>query len=832
SAGGNTIITGSGNIVRDFDVAINKSRVVFASDLYWQSQENRRPDANLLEATKTYFEYLVDRYRYLDIRGMGVSDRISLRLSLLNLYVPLRARPELSAQEKRGQMLAEEMLESERRTTDAQPVIELLKEHSGLIVLGDPGSGKTTFLKAVALRLALGEGKAIGVENRLPILLPISAYANALQQADVRLDTFISEYYHKIGASLPVGSLLQHALDEGSALIFLDGLDEIGDLNLRSTTLDRIAHFYAFYRKKGNKFVITSRIIGYRQVRRVLDDLIECVLDDFSDDDIQAFLSNWTIEVEKQSLGDSEVSAANAERERSELYRAIKSSPGIRRLAGNPLLLTILALVKRQGVTLPERRVELYNLSLRALLSTWNRARSLSGRVAGSDVDEVQTIRLLALLAFWMHQTKPGIGLIERSEIENKLEELFKERGEPEPRQAVQQFLEDIERYTGVLIARGVNEYGFIHLTYEEYLAAISVCLDSQGDPAKFLDLFRPYLADPAWQEIFLLAIGHLGIIQMLDRAAGQVVETLAAQQPGEPGQAVVLAGQAVLDAWPGGVPASSKDKITQTLVNVMQKARVAPELRRRAGLVLGRLGWVPDDLNDFVKIKAGEFLYGEKPGPQTIHDDYWIAKYPVTNLQYASFIAAGGYHELRYWSTSGWKWLQDQGYNNPRYWDNLDWSNPIFPVVGVSWYEALAYCRWLNTQALGFEKPSNYQVQLPTQQQWERGARGVDGWEYPWGEEFSKQKANTSESNLRATTAVCTYPQGVSLDGVWDTSGNVWEWTLGGEQEIYRVVRGGSWYFNGRITRCAYLGRPTPDGFNNSIGFRVVVSLASDVCR
>ena len=118
-----------------------------------------------------------------------------------------------------------------------------------------------------------------------------------------------------------------------------------------------------------------------------------------------------------------------------------------------------------------------------------------------------------------------------------------------------------------------------------------------------------------------------------------------------------MLAGEAVLDAWPGGVPPGSKARVIEALVPTMQAAAVPAPLRRRAGLLLGRLGWLPPDLDEFVAVPAGEFLYGDDKQKRRIPYRYWIGKYPVTNAQYARFIADKGYERQELWSADGWRW-------------------------------------------------------------------------------------------------------------------------------------------------------------------------------
>jgi hypothetical protein len=436
-----------------------------AAEAFWQQFVPRRLSATgLRQSTERYLTHVLDRYRYLDFKGMGVSDRVPLRLPLVEMYIPLKARIELPegetwARELRlagRQVSAEEAEDIGQRLSQPTPALDLLHRHDGLIVLGDPGAGKTTFLKYLALRLALGEGEALSLGARLPVLLPLSAYANALALAtrDVPLDRFIAEYYRDLGVDLPIGPMLDEALTQGGALLLLDGLDEVRELAQRHLVVRRVVDFFTFHRGQGNKFILTSRIVGYREVRPITEGLAECTLVDFEDDEITQFVGKWTGALERAARGDTPVAVQEATREREELLDAVHRNPGVRRLAANPLLLTILALMKRQGVTLPERRVELYQKYVETLLKHWNLVRGL-GRPPGRDLDVVETMRVLAPLALWMHETSPSAGLVKREDMRRKLEEIYAYRGIPEPEGAAWQLLADAREYAGLLLERG-----------------------------------------------------------------------------------------------------------------------------------------------------------------------------------------------------------------------------------------------------------------------------------------------------------------------------------------------------------------------------------------
>jgi formylglycine-generating enzyme required for sulfatase activity len=233
----------------------------------------------------------------------------------------------------------------------------------------------------------------------------------------------------------------------------------------------------------------------------------------------------------------------------------------------------------------------------------------------------------------------------------------------------------------------------------------------------------------------------------------------------------------------------------------------------------------------DWVEIPGGEFIYGENEQQQRLTlDSYFIARYPITNAQYQSFIDDRGYEEERWWRGL-------EGQSSP--WES-SWSQPNRPRETVSWYEAVAFCRWLSQQ-LGYE------IRLPTEQEWEKAARGTDGREYPWGNGYRAGFANVNEkekkdgpSYLEHTTAVGLYPQGTSPYGVMDMAGNVWEWCLNkndnpADTTIYetgdiRVLRGGAWLDYPELARSASRSWNPPDLRIFSRGFRVVC--ASPILR
>ncbi len=284
------------------------------------------------------------------------------------------------------------------------------------------------------------------------------------------------------------------------------------------------------------------------------------------------------------------------------------------------------------------------------------------------------------------------------------------------------------------------------------------------------------------------------------------------------------------------GVLHAAMAALQQKLLSQCQDAEQAVPQRALAGWLLGDSGWLPDDLDEMIKIPAGPFRRGDKQEEAHIKQNYWIAKYPVTNAQYRRFIEAMGYQTAGFWSNEGWAWREKESILIPRYWDDRKFANPLSPVVGVSFYEAEAYCRWLGEQvrtnpqayALSAAEAAKLTCRLPSNDEWERAARGTEGREYPWGEKFSVAKANSRESwdgnVLRGTTAVVTFPDGQSPDELLDCAGNVWEWMSEKDKNSNPYVRGGAWLSSAGDLRCAIRSRIHPVDRYHFLGFRLVL--------
>ncbi len=348
----------------------------------------------------------------------------------------------------------------------------------------------------------------------------------------------------------------------------------------------------------------------------------------------------------------------------------------------------------------------------------------------------------------------------------------------------------------------------------------------------------------PAWFDLDGLAAELGAAIQQQERAqaAEREYAVLRVVAQYEPPDRVRAALQAFWELYgfhdPDGIgPTVGAYLVTpeqRELLDVMLDPNVPPPQRAEAGRTLAELGdprpgvglrddGLPDI--DWVEIPAGEFIFGDESegnGPQTLTlPTFHIARYPVTYRQFQAFIDA------------------DDGFHNPEWWRGLAASNKHkrrpdkqwfqywnHPRENVSWYDAVAFCRWLSSR-LGYE------ITLPTEQQFEKAARGTDGRAYPWGEDYVSGCANVDETEddfgpyyLQQTSAVGIYPQGASPYGVLDMAGNVWCWCLneyddpentGLGGDAWRVLRGGSGSLDRHYARSVFrhYGRSVDRGLN-----------------
>jgi len=752
----------------------------------------------LRELREEYLAFLANSYRRLDFRGI-VQTRNPVELDLAEVYVSLNVAPSGGgrAEPEPREVMDEAAL---RERAERLGIEDVLREEPRLVVLGDPGAGKTTFLRYVALALAEGAEAArerLGLAQEwLPICLPLAAYNDALKKERVSLEDYVLHYWDTRSFDRAgMDQLVARALEDGQALLLLDGLDEVGSRADRLAVARQVEAWAHSYGPQGNRVVVTSRIVGYGEAP-LARGFQAYTLSPFGPEEIERFAHQWCVAYQRWAGPDQPVERAfeKGRAEAGQLVAEIRADPRIEGLASNPLLVTIIALIHYKGTRLPDHRVELYDLCIQTLVETWREARSEAGPV-GRALRVANEIKVLAPLALWLQEQAPGPGgAARRDRVRAQLIDLlarqFKGDREAAEREA-DLFLELGQRQTGLLVERGEGWFGFFHPTFKEYLAARACVLEGQvRGVASTWGALRPHLDDALWHEVILLTVGYKAIIESQDEAAAYLVRQIA----DEPGESVVLAGRCLADVGHGLVPDDCWDEVVEKLIPVMQDLapdgrpndppRVPVPTRYAAGEVLDRLGWLPPDLDAWVEVEI------PKPKSQSPSRIY-VARYPVSNHQFARFVAAGGYENPDYWGGEGsdaWRWR----IGKPRYsWQRTDapdrWDDPRFgksrrgyPVVGVSWYTATAYCTWLTEQLQGSGLP------------------------------FQVWRDNKLETlDLKPETLL------------------MWMASWYDEARRYRAWRGGSWFDLRRFARVRVRGRLGPDLSNYFVGLRVVASPA-----
>jgi HEAT repeat protein len=488
---------------------------------------------DLTQMCADYLASLRQRFEYLDLGGIAprVQNR-TVKLRMEDVFVPLQARPELETRtvEAGADWMAEiakdleetgmalRLLARRERAVEAEPVnISELLRRPRVVVLGDPGSGKSTLLRHIAYAVACGRAEDVGQATleRLPIFVRIAQFSQA--QADHRtltLDTYIRQTCEPRWAAL-----FRHALDAGEALVLLDGLDEVVDAHQRKSIAEAIQTLVADY--PGNAFLVTSRIVGY-QAARLSGDFAHHTIQPLPLGRITEFVGKWytAIELDAGAAELSEeytLSVVEEVRQRAEeLSRTIQERPGIQRLAENPLLLTIIALVNWRGRKLPNRRVELYAHAAETLIESWPYRRQ------GVELDTERVIRLLSPVAYRIFAMRSSGDIPEDELLPILSEAICRVDGvdEREAKVYADEFLGQISERSGIFRERGYDErgrrvFGFLHLTFAEYFTAryLAGLWEGRGEDAEARRaLLRQYAHVPRWREVVLLMAGDVGL--------------------------------------------------------------------------------------------------------------------------------------------------------------------------------------------------------------------------------------------------------------------------------------------------------------------------------
>ncbi len=831
-------------------------------DLLVPFQAGNTPQKPNSDPTR-YLRDLLDDSAWIDIRGLNTGKGKANRFAIEDLFISLTTsgsalrgdempggRPKGSpkgARRMRGQKA-----EIHKGSLDPDRDVPLAKclGNNRLVVVGDPGAGKTTFLRRVAYALCqtelgddpLAATERLAIDDRtFPVFVRMSEWAQHLQRCEqdaeaprgndsaAWLPHFLSTKSVEGSSGLDQAYFRQR-LDKGECTVLLDGLDEAPDRQLRermSRLVINITKAFADCR-----FVITSRPAAYSG-EVVLPDFVEARIDPLADAAVATFLSRWCDAIYPANKVESEKHC-------DELLTALRARTEIRRMARNPVMLTALAVVHWNERSLPEQRADLYE-SIIIWLSRSREQRP--GRVTAQ-----KTVVLLQELALRMQDDAAG----RRTQVSKRwAAEQLASQFEPGSSNKVaieraERFLEEEELDSGIIVGRG-NDLVFWHLTFQEFLAARAIAsrLDDVQKGIVFSTPDRVYLPD--WREVLLLLAGtlHGQGTAKVEGLVGGILDGLA-QSPSLSDQArcAGIVGAIVRDLRPFDYQVADPRfpqllHQVQAIFDAARSGAVPVDERIAAGDALGQAGDPRISIRDtkyWAQIPAGKFLMGaqsenpkgknydaeafddESPVHRVQLDAFQLARYPVTVGEYQKFIEDDGYTVQRWWKEGGFG-----EFTEPE-----DWETQVEflsrPVVGVSWWEATAYCVWAG-------------VRLPTEAEWERAARGTTARKYPWGEETPDESRTNFDANIGHPTPVGIFPLDQTPEEICDLGGNVLEWCAdcygkyskratsnpsGPPQATDRVFRGGSWSGGSVRCRAAYRSRLVPQYRYDYLGFRV----------
>ena len=825
--------------------------------------------------------------------GLDPTRREPLQLS--DVYVPLNTtlKIELSSTldafftQPLSRLTARDLLTSER---ERRPVsaLEALAVHSKLTLLGDPGSGKSSFGARVLLALAEAwRGNAAELTHLgdiwtagalFPIRVVLRTFADQLPVGEKParagdLWAFIGRELRECGVGLlPEDSnFLQRLALRHGALVLFDGLDECGSPERRARVQAAVEEFIRTHAQR-SRFVLTARPYAFPAGADPHQGVYR--LDAFDDQQIARFIDTWYDILPKRRW----CSVADAERKRADLL-GVRQRYDLRALTPNPLLLTLMALLHSNRGQLPDDRVDLYHESVELLLQRWNAtsgADALRGELAMPQLKLADVRDVLQKLAFELHEESAGRqGSLDIGEgrLQAALTPLL-----DGDRNKAAIMVEYIERRTGLLLGQGASDlapgrerqFTFPHRTFREYLAACHLAAGNHFTE----QCLRLAGSDAAhWAVVLPLAAR----VAKLDRGAAAAHALIGCQDVG----AFVAEGQSLspqhwakaqlagLQLAELGVAALNSRDDTKVILQHVRSWLVAslpvhpgdgglPAWQRaEIGDVLAKLGdprfdpqrfYLPaDESLGFVRVQADpEFRIGTRSADrkrvaeaigQDVDEDetndrftptpeFWIARYPVTVAQFRAFVEDSGIA------------LADA--------DALRDADTR-PVRWVNWDEANAYAAWLQRQLRDaplfhthpvavLVRVHGWHVMLPSERSWEKAARGGrEGALFPWGDVPDSDRANIDDSGIGDTSAVGAFPP--NDYGLYDMIGNAWEWTGTEHGAAYSVpepdagagsdtvvVRGGGWSADRFAARCAYRGQDYPVNRDDLVGFRVVL--------
>jgi len=479
-----------------------------------------------------YQEGIRQKYRYLKLDSLDPSGSAYNELSLQKVFITQNLReyveilPHIFERSKEYQKYLQETgrkseikdkneFEFYQRNYIEAPicsVIDIINEKRNckfLVILGDPGAGKSTLLQFLALNWA--ESKLNNYFNQpIPILIELRSYLR--QFKDGHCKNFLEYLHDAPGAICHLNKLkLQAELKKGNALVMFDGLDEVFDPAQREDIINDIIRFSDEY--PNVQIIVTSRIIGYKDERFRNSEFRHFMLQDFDNEQIQDFINRW-----HELTFNDKTDAAN---KKARLSRGIERSKAIQELAGNPLLLTMMAILNRHR-ELPRDRSTLYEKASEVLLQQWDAERHLiDAKMSQFQIDVHDKQAMLRQIAYHMQANEKGLtgNLINGNDLQKILQGYLETIGylNISAREAAKILIEQLRQRNFILCHAGDNYYAFVHRTFLEYFCAEAFRWQFEREQKLTLEqlkteVFGKHWQDESWHEVLRLIAGVINV--------------------------------------------------------------------------------------------------------------------------------------------------------------------------------------------------------------------------------------------------------------------------------------------------------------------------------
>ena len=823
------------------------------------------------------------------IKMLGSPDVPNVPVDLLDTFVSLDITAMSAGKYREGLEPNEMRGGADSKLSPESALKRAFEDYRMLLILGDPGCGKTTLVKYYAMLCLKNRHKRLGLdEAALPIYLPlreVESKNGELCPLHECLANWATRHYHPISADTFLAWLHSR-----QTLILLDGLDEISDLKRRKDICNWIDNAATGLTKA--RFVVTSRWTGYRKADGIELEFDHAKADvrDFSAEQQKEFLEKWFVAAyQREPRGEGvpkrqwhkQQKQKGLDRARAIVdFLAEKGNKGIRELAVVPMLLQVIAILWRERENLPQGRADLYQAALKYLLDFRDRHKKIEPLMPAT-----QALRVLCPASFWM-QDQLHADEVQKNKLHGKMEEKLANMKDSVP---AEEFCENLRDRAGLVADYGKEAYIFRHKSFREYLAGLELVTQARETPA-CLERIVGQFGEDWWNEplsFFMCEVND----KLFDKFMGALFKSDASKELNPKSHDLLLtmvseAPERKIDSLVERLnDADSTENQRRYIVDCLKTIGSKPALEaikefgeKEAETIAGSVAkeviateflsvqdaakleifdkWFRNPLEfnaEYIHIPSGSFTYSVTKKNELVSDIYF-AKYPVTNKRYRRFInyLAGEEEDLSeilaveifsswmfkfattigrfsgYLGTDFGKWAENLRSEND---DDKRFKGDDQPVVGVSWFAAQAYCRWLSlldaaSKGVSVDESAE-KYRLPTELEWEWAASGGER-RYPWGDMEPNDKLANYDNNVGATTAVGRYPEGGTPEGLMDMAGNVWEWMedwYEGYEGKYRSLRGGSWYLNENALRCSYRVYYSPGNRNLNVGFRVVRS-------